>query len=231
MKGLFYKYNVHKILGPLSKMFFEIACMAEFTKWREQNLQAPFNDFYSNDWSYKKRYKLYDYLYTSGLAAGPINYFEFGVRSGDSFLWWLNKNGHADTRFYGFDTFTGLPEGWLKFKAGDMSTEGQVPQVDDSRAQFVKGLFQDTLPGFLNQFKNDKRNVILLDADLYTSTLYVLTKMDSVLKPGDIILFDDFGVATEEFLAFRNYFAAYQRKYELVGAANNYFFAAFRIKE
>ena len=69
-----------------------------------------------------------------------------------------------------------------------------------------------------------------MDADLYTSTLYVLTMLDSYLKPGDIVLFDEFGVPTHEFLAFNNYTSSYQRKFELIGAANNYFFTAFKVK-
>ena len=227
---MLYKYNINKFLGPLTNIFLNIGHQSEFSKWREKNPATQFNDFYS-DWNYQKRYNLYDFVYTSGHGKGAINFFEFGVRGGDSFKWWVNKNQETETRFYGFDTFTGLPEDWLNFKAGAMSEEGNFPDIKDPRVKFIKGLFQETLSDFLKQFDNTKKNVIHLDADLYTSTLYVLTVMDGYLKPGDIIMFDDFGVPSHEFLAFSNYTAAYQRDLELIGAANNYFFTAFLVKK
>jgi O-methyltransferase len=230
MRGLFYRLKGNKILASMPSFFLNTGHKAEFARWREKNLDVPFNDFFTSKPSYKKRYQLYDYLVTSNLASGPINYLEFGVREGDSFKWWVGKNQHPDTRFYGFDTFSGLPEDWLKFKAGDMSTQGKLPDITDSRVTFIKGLFQQTLPGFLQKFEGaGKRNVVLMDADLYTSTLYVLTMLDSILKPGDIICFDDFAVPHHEFLAFSNYTAAYQRKLQLVGATNNYCFSAFQV--
>ncbi len=230
MRSLFYKLNGNKILGSLPDFFLNLGHKTEFAKWRQKNLKVPFNDFYNPNASYKRRYELYDFLYASDFASGPINYFEFGVRGGDSFRWWVNRNKDTETRFYGFDTFLGLPEDWLQFKAGDMSTEGKLPDIQDPRVTFIKGLFQDTLPGFLKGFESSKRNVVLLDADLYTSTLYVLTMLNPILKAGDIICFDDFAVPADEFLAFSNYTAAYRRNLELIGAANNYSFTAFMVK-
>jgi O-methyltransferase len=229
IKTLSLRFNLHKFLGPLPNAFLQIAYLAEFARWRAKNSNPQFNDFYLSQWNYDKRYALYDFLYTSNMASGPINYLEFGVAQGHSFKWWAGKNQDAASRFYGFDTFTGLPEDWDQFKAGDMSTGGKVPDIQDSRVEFFKGLFQDTLPGFLTRIDRTKRNVIHMDADLYTSTLYVLTMLDPFLKPGDIILFDEFGVPTHEFLAWTNYTASYPRKFELVAAANNYFFTAFRV--
>ena len=230
IKTLSLRFNVHKLLGPLSNAFLQIAYISEFSKWREKNKDIQFNDFYLSEWNYNKRYELYNFLYTSNMASGPINYLEFGVAQGHSFKWWALHNQDPATRLYGFDTFTGLPEAWDQFKAGDMSTQGKVPDIKDTRVEFLKGLFQETLPDFLKRLDRTKRNVIHMDADLYTSTLYVLTMLDPYLKPGDIILFDEFGVPTHEFLAWQNYTASYPRKFELVAAANNYFFTAFRLK-
>ncbi|MBK6815843.1 MAG: hypothetical protein IPG82_10420 [Saprospiraceae bacterium] len=53
-------------------------------------------------------------------------------------------------KFYGFDTFEGLPERWGHLAAGSMTAHGNVPAIQDGRAGFIKGLFQDTLPGFLH---------------------------------------------------------------------------------
>ncbi|MEJ2496910.1 MAG: TylF/MycF/NovP-related O-methyltransferase, partial [Sulfurovaceae bacterium] len=77
-------------------------------------------------------------------------------------------------------------------KKETFTTEGHMPSVNDDRVSFVKGLFQDSLPGFLKTFKPDKQLVIHNDSDLYSATLYVLTYMNNYLVPGTIIIFDEF---------------------------------------
>ena len=71
--------------------------------------------------------------------------------------------------------------------------------------------------------------MIMMDADLYTSTLYVLTSLAPCLQKGDIIFFDQFNVPMHEFLAFMNFTESYYLKMDLVGAANNYYFCAFEV--
>ena len=73
--------------------------------------------------------------------------------------------------FYAFDTFDGLPEDWGSFKKGDMSNGNTPPEIDDNRHSFYQGIFQETLYDFLKSYDSDKQKVILLDADLYSSTL------------------------------------------------------------
>ena len=48
---------------------------------------------------------------------------------------------------------------------------GAIPVIDDPRVEFVKGYFQDTLPGFLDCFQLTNRLVVHTDADLYTPML------------------------------------------------------------
>ncbi len=69
----------------------------------------------------------------------------------------------------------------------------------------------------------------MLDADIYTATLYTLTSMAPYLKKGDIILFDEFVVPTHEFMAYRNFVDSYYINLELLGVANNYYFAGFKV--
>ena len=70
----------------------------------------------------------------------------------------------------------------------------------------------------------------MMDADLYSSTLYVLSSLAPYLKSGDIIFFDEFAVPTHEFRAYLDFTESYYIDLELIGAANNYYFAAFRVK-
>lgn len=230
-KAYFVKFRLHRLVEPFSGALLNLAYISKFSAWREQNSNLPFNDFFLSEFDYTKRYKLYEFILDYEKLTEPVNYLEFGVCEGHSFNWWLQHNPAASSRFYGFDTFTGLPEQWDQFKAGDMTMHGNFPDVKgDTRAEFIKGLFQDTLPAFVKRLDNSRRKIIHLDADLYSSTLYVLGYLEPYLNEGDIIMFDEFGVPTHEFLAFINYQSAYRRELEPIAAANNYFFTAFKVK-
>lgn len=229
-KVLFTKWKLHVLVEPFTGFLLNLSYLSKFSKWRAAHSKLSYNDFYSANWNYSARYSLYEHVLRTEKLDGAINYLEFGVSKGQSFKWWIEKNKDSNSSFVGFDTFTGLPEDWNVFKAGAMSAEGKTPDINDTRAKFVKGLFQDTLPGFLKSFGNEKKTVIHLDADLYTSTLYVLGIFAPYLKPGDIIFFDEFAVPRHEFLAWENFVVSFRIKHEVLGAANNYYFLAVKIK-
>ena len=111
---------------------------------------------------------MYKYVYESENLT-QFDYFEFGVGEGHSMKWWLNNNNNPNSRFYGFDTFTGLPESW-GFRHKGYGYYKQ-PSVQDNRCIFIKGLFQDTLYEFVKDYNFDKKIIIHLDADLYSSSL------------------------------------------------------------
>ncbi|RYE36858.1 MAG: hypothetical protein EOP48_29290, partial [Sphingobacteriales bacterium] len=121
-----------------------------------------------------------------------------------------------------------LPEDFGPYKKGTFNS-GSIPELRDPRGKFYQGLFQQTLPAFLKQFDNKRKKVILMDADLYTATLYTLTSLAPHLRKGDIILFDEFGVPTHEFKAFSDFTQSYYLNLEPIGIINNYYFAAFKI--
>jgi hypothetical protein len=169
-------------------------------------------------------------LKTLNEEKAPFNYLEFGVCRGESFKWWLENTQNSGHLMVGFDTFEGLPENWGVFKKGDMNAA--IPEIEDQRGRFVKGLFQDTLPAFLKEghLTNDKRLIVHLDADLFTSTLYVLTTLAPYLKKGDVLFFDEFNVPNHEFFAFKMFCDSYYIKTKLLGAVNNYYQVAIEIE-
>jgi len=187
-----------------------------------------FNDFYSKKYDYSKRYMLYKHVIDTEMLY-EIYYLEFGVSQGHSFRWWADNIKNANSRFVGFDTFTGLPEKWGFFEKGVMSTEGNIPQINDVRCKFVKGLFQESLPGFLKGFDTSLRKVIHLDADIYSLTLYVLTMLATHLNKNDILIFDEFNVPLHEFKAYHDFITSYYIKTRVIGAVNNYFQISFKI--
>ncbi len=154
------------------------------------------------------RTALYERVLRGERLDAPVDYLEFGVFRGASLRWWSGHLPCPDARFYGFDCFDGLPENWERREKGTFDTGRKVPNIDDARVQFVVGLFQDTLVPFLRQTPLRRRKIIHMDADLYTSTLYVLAQLAPHICPGDIIIFDEFGsirMAQHEFRAFEDF--------------------------
>jgi hypothetical protein len=174
---------------------------------------------------FSKRYELYTFVMDQVLKSEPIDYLEFGVYKGETIKYWAEKYKNPHSRFYGFDTFTGLPEKWEFFSRtmpeGQFSTGGATPKIEDARVSFIKGLFQDTLPSFLKEHPLTQRLVVHLDADIYSATLYALTKMHDHLKPGTVIMFDEFSSVLHEFRALDDYCSAYRRTYKILGATKS----------
>ena len=228
-KIIFLYLRLHIVFNWLSSVFLNLFYLTKFSKWAQRNRKIAYNDFPSK-WDYSKRYDLYKWvLEKEDLTSIPINYVEFGVAQGASFRWFLQQNADPSSSFYGFDTFTGLPEDFGPYKKGSFNNQSAPPDVSDSRAKFYQGLFQQTLPGFLPEWKKDRRNIIMLDADLYSATIYVLTSIAPNLKKGDIIFFDEFSVPTHEFKAFYDFIQSFYIPLELIAAANNYYFVAFKV--
>ena len=121
---------------------------------------------------------------------------EFGVWTGASYIW-FDKNFSGDV--FGFDSFDGLPEEWSgastpteKFILG-----GKIPErlIKYSKKSLIKvGWFKDTLPKFLEEHPDKEIALIHMDADLYSSTKYVLETLiaSNKVTKGTIILFDNY---------------------------------------
>ncbi len=228
LKFVLFSIRIHRILPGRPLLF--ISHLSLLSKWIASQGRPAYSDFPTNKFDYDRRYKLYKHIIDNELNNEAVDYFEFGVANGVSFRWWMENITNGNSKFYGFDTFTGLPEDWGPFKKGDMSGGNEVPQIEGSRHQFFQGLFQKTLNGFLRTYTGGRRKVIFMDADLYTSTLYVLTMMSPWIEKGDIVIFDEFNVPLHEFKAFREWTEACYIKYTVIAEANNYYHVAIRIE-
>jgi len=224
-KGLVLLMKPHIFFGWLRHPFQTASNTISLSKWiSKQEKKDVYNDFYTSKRDSNRRYKMYEYIVDKvALKNEAIDYLEFGVFAGHSFKWWLANTTNPESRYYGFDTFEGLPEDWGRFNKGDMFAN--IPETDDTRAKFVKGLFQDSVPEFLNthNLKNGKRKIIHMDADLFSSTVFALTSMAPYLKKGDILMFDEFNVPNHEFFAFKIFCEAYYVKTRMLVAVNNYY--------
>jgi hypothetical protein len=230
IKALFSRFNLHVVFKPFEGFFLNIVYLSRLSRWISKTPKGKFNDFYNHKVNYENRFQLHELVHHEEIKNQAIDYLEFGVATGIAFRWWVEKNKNPETKFYGFDVFTGLPEDFGVMHKHHYNTQGTTPKIDDTRITFIKGLFQDSLPGFLDNYKPGKRKVIHMDADLYSSTLFVLTRLFPFLKKDDIILFDEFGVPMHEFKAFTEIVSAYKLDFEFLGAINNYLQIAIKIK-
>lgn len=165
------------------------------------------------------REDLYRYFSDALLEGGKrsIDYLEFGVFEGASIRFWSSLNQNPESRFYGFDSFEGLPEDWHAGKRkGAFSTGGKVPDIADPRVRFVIGWFQETLRSFMDSYRPQRQVVIHIDCDVYSSTLYCLTTLDPLLTPGSIVFLDDFFDALHVYRALSDYCSAYLRQYKIL---------------
>lgn len=233
LKGMVLILNPGGWLGFMSHpalFFYNVLGMTRFIS-ESRRKKLLINDYFTWKRDHNRRYDMYRAVSDAyGLHQAAVDYLEFGVAGANSIKWWLGENKNTDSRFHGFDTFEGLPEDWdASFKKGAMSFN--MPQLDDQRARFYKGLFQDTLGPFLqsNALVAGRKKIIHLDADLFSSTLFALSMLSEHLKPGDIVFFDEFNVPNHEYYALRIFEKTFYREFKLIGAVNNYYQTAFEV--
>lgn len=111
-------------------------------------------------------------------------------------------------RFFGFDSFEGLPEAkgiditegqerWLGrggFSASLSEVSSLVPRkaLDSGRIRLVKGWFDQSLTPGLKQSQQLKSAAIVhIDCDYYESTVPVLEFVTDLLVNGSVLIFDD----------------------------------------
>ena len=161
-------------------------------------------------------HELFD-LIIRDVADQDVLYLEFGVFRGDSMRYWSRRLKNPRAKLHGFDSFEGLPEAWnIDSPQGHFSTNGAIPIIKDSRVKFFKGWFNETLPGY--QMPPHDRLVVDMDADLYSSTIYVLKALESSIVPGTYIYFDEFADRENELRAFSEFVQDTEMRFELIAA-------------
>ncbi|MGE5478476.1 MAG: class I SAM-dependent methyltransferase [Bacteroidales bacterium] len=139
-------------------------------------------------------------------ATGEGMVLEFGVRRGTSIT---VLAGVAGQPVHGFDSFEGLPQSWGNEPAGVLTTGAALPEVP-ANVHLHAGWFEDTLDPFLAAHPGPVR-LVNVDSDIYASARFVLDRLKSRIRPGTVIVFDEFignrTWADDEFKAFAEYVA------------------------
>jgi hypothetical protein len=154
-----------------------------------------------------------------------VLYLEFGVYKGDSMRYWSNKLRHPEARLHGFDSFEGLPEDWGPYNKGHFNARGRVPVLSDPRVEFFKGWFEQVLPNYV--VPEHDILVVVMDADLYLSTSYVLRWLRSYIRPGTLIYFDEMNHVDHEPKAFDEFMKESSLRFKPVCADRTLAFAFF----
>lgn len=137
---------------------------------------------------------------------------EFGVWEGYSIKYFSGRFTNAASRFVGCDSFEGLPERWGTLHEKAFSTDGTLPQINDPRVTFVKGWFQNTFDQTIKLAcelaPNPEAILIHFDADIYSSTLYLLSRLHEEFE-SYYFIFDEFmGHETRALLNFQQAYGA-----------------------
>jgi hypothetical protein len=99
---------------------------------------------------------------------------------------------------HGFDTFEGLHEphhGDIIEKS--FTQNGIVPDIPG--VTFHQGFFTETFSGTEGYLRRPL--FVMCDADLFSSTSYILSTIRTSLKEGDLLYFDDLHIPNQERLA------------------------------
>lgn len=137
------------------------------------------------------------------------DYYEFGIFKGHTFLSAqraADERGIRGMRFYGFDSFQGLPEPkGLDRTEEEHFYEGQYAcsyenvhsnltehGLDWDRAHLIRGFFEDTLTNATKEEHGmGPAAVALVDCDLYASSAEVLGFLSDLLVDGSVLIMDD----------------------------------------
>lgn len=136
-------------------------------------------------------------------------YYEFGVFKGFS-IWFAEAVARGkvsqDFRFFGFDSFEGLPEtevdrhpAWLpgNYAAGYEAVVSAIAQNggDLQKIELVRGYYSaPVFRAFAERHPALPAAIAVIDCDIYESAALVLGFMAPRLVPGTILLMDDYNV-------------------------------------
>lgn len=165
---------------------------------------------------------LWDFTITKIEAFGPCDILEFGCYKAISINYFSMRL--PNNKFYGFDSFKGLPEDWLGHNSpkGTFDLMSKLPRVTKN-VELIPGWFEESLPVFFKNTTNLNTFLLHIDSDTYSSTCTVLSNTIDLLKPGVLILFDEYlaypNWENGEFLAWKEFCSQHSIKYRYLAFA------------
>lgn len=155
------------------------------------------------------------YLFSLAYARNDGLWLEFGTHDGTTInliAEIMHAYGKQNNIIYGFDSFEGLPEDWKE--EGDrhkFDLKGKPPNIRWKNVALIKGWFEDTIPTFLKDTKEQidasliNAAMIHIDCDIYSSCVTVLEGLKDRIKPGTVIMFDEIKNGNGEYPQYKDH--------------------------
>lgn len=136
--------------------------------------------------AYRNRSELLEAIFP--LIPPDGDFAEFGVFRGA--ITWFVRPRFPDRAYHAFDSWKGVPESMgLAVNKFGFSLDGKVPDLPPATTIHT-GWFEETLPKWRAQFDSSIA-FAYVDCDLYESVLTVLEAIADRVRPGSIVMFDD----------------------------------------
>ena len=193
-----------KAVGRLGGLFLTARAKVRIQEWLINRYRIPV------DWQPREelRRQLTLAFERVGADAGgedPGDYLEFGVYQGNSLICAheaLRAAALDSVRMFGFDSFEGLPETtedaeiWSRgqFRSDYDFTVARLREagVDLDRTRLIRGFYEDSLtPELCEREQLRRASVVMLDCDLYTSTVEALAFCRPLIHGSTFLFFDD----------------------------------------
>jgi O-methyltransferase len=180
------------------------------------------------------------------------DYYEFGLFKGYS-LWYAQKTanvfGEKKMKFYGFDSFEGLPvpegiDNTDEFYPGQFacSKEQVVENItshqgDMKTITLIEGFYDRSLKKeLIKQYGMRKASIIFIDCDLYSSTKDVMEFIKPLLMKHTLLLFDDWNTFNGDMNKGESKaFSEFKKQYPNITFEKDFAFCwhgqAFRVKD
>lgn len=223
--------NQDELIAAIDKWLGKSRSSYDFWKIAKLMAAADTAEFYLAQMPavplYKTRAAFHRAVFSQREIAGLI--LEFGVAGGQT----VNRLAglYPDETIFGFDSFQGLPEAWrADYQKGHFAQD--LPRVADN-VRLVTGWFDQSLPNFLASHTADV-SLLHIDCDLYSSTRTIFGTLGHLIRPGTLIVFDEYfnypGWRDHEHRAFMEFVEARGVEFSYVGAVRSNKQVAVRIK-
>ncbi len=200
---------------------------SHFAKWMAWKFfRYPNPKWYINERELKPHFRdALRYLVSKSENSQTGDYLEFGVCRGSSMLLMyeaLQEANLGQVRLFGFDSFEGLPAdeegqwtaGSFSANVNDVLQRFSEKNVDMARVNLIKGFYNDTLNNELvAKHKLIKAGVIMIDCDLYSSTIEALEFCEPLIQDEVIMVFDDWNPLAKENKGEKRAFDEFLEKY------------------
>jgi len=196
--------GVLRAVGRLGGLFLTPRAKVRIQEWLINRYRIPV-DWQPREELAHQLQKAFERVRAEADGEPPGDYLEFGVYQGNSLICAhsaLRAAGLDSVRLFGFDSFEGLPETtedadiWSRgqFRSDYEFTVARLREagVELDRTRLIRGFYEESLtPELYEQEGLRRASVIMLDCDLYTSTVEALAFCRPLIRGFACLFFDD----------------------------------------